>query len=138
MSVEVPGSPECARCGGYMYLWRRVRGLTECAECTEARLEILRRGTGAQLLACLLEAATPEECQRISERAKPAYFEDAETDKLLRDIVNAKLVGALWGDAVEKLRKRGELLEARAYRPPRARAHLRGLWGGRRWRKAHR
>jgi CHASE3 domain sensor protein len=94
------------------------------------------RGTGAQLLSCLLEAATPAEAAELLRRAEQAFCDDPKTLKLVRDIVNAKQVGALWADAVEKLRRRGEQLEARAHRDPRVRARrLRLLPGGRRWRR---
>lgn len=139
VSDEIPGSPECERCGAYQYLWRRYRGLTECQTCTERRLDILCRGTGAQMLSYVLAEATPERCKELLTRLEEAYAEDSETLGLIRELVNRRQgdfpdLGAL-DAAVARLRRRGEVLEERAYRRPRTGAfRLKGLWGGRRWR----
>jgi len=95
------------------------------------------RGTAAGMLAYMLEAATPTECEEILRRAEQAFCDDPRTLALIRRVVDAKRVGALWADAVEKLRRRGAQLEARAHRDPRvlARRRFRLLPGGRRWRR---
>jgi hypothetical protein len=101
--------------------------------------ETLVRGTGAQFWSYHLAASSPEECERLLPQLEQAYRHDAKTMELVRNLVARKRAGALWGPAADALRRRGEQLEARAYRRPRdlATSVLALIPGGRRWRPMH-
>jgi hypothetical protein len=114
--------------------WRQLFG-----DEAEHRLETLRRGTGAVMVAHLLANYSPDEAERyLVTKLEDGYVADAKTLAIIHEIVARKRSGADIADAVDKLMRRGEKLVERAHRPRSgATGALRLLMGGRRWRPLH-